>query len=61
MYLTCTIRKDLIDADLSVPIGDTYLHTSEPIPYRWLSDEDGFQVLHNNKWHDAYSIDFDFS
>jgi len=53
-------RADLIEQGLSVPAGEGYLPiTDKGWKYRWLT-EDSFQIKHNGKWADAYSIDFDF-
>jgi hypothetical protein len=53
-------RADLIQQGLCVPAGKSYLPiTDKGWKYRWLS-EDGFQINHNGKWANAYSIDFDF-
>jgi hypothetical protein len=60
----CIVRPDLVAKNLRVPIGDGYpLNASNekrPILYRWLKDDEGFQVFVNEKWQDAESIDFDF-
>ncbi len=52
------IRKDLIEQELSVPVGDDYLFTLEPVKCRWVDDE-FFEVFYNGKWQEAYSIDFE--
>lgn len=59
MSKVAVIRKDLIKDELGVPIGNEYYFESTPLKYRWLSDTD-FQVLFNNKWQSAESIDWDF-
>ncbi|MFQ5686297.1 MAG: hypothetical protein ACE5GV_06515 [Candidatus Scalindua sp.] len=53
------IRKDLVIADLSVPVGDIYYSDKEPLPYRWIAEND-FEVFLNNIWQSADSIDWDF-
>lgn len=57
------IRKDLYDSNVSIPIGDGYYHDLTPLEYRWKredTEKEQFQVLHNSRWKNAYSIDFDF-
>ncbi len=56
----CIVRKDLQKQNLRVPIGIWYYSGSYPLPYRWLKDDEGFQVFYNSQWQDAESIDFDF-
>jgi hypothetical protein len=59
--MECTIREDLKETEL-VPIWlgtDTqYICPTKPIKYRWIYNT--FQVWWENKWYNAYSIDFDF-
>ena len=59
VFPLCRIRNDLLQENLSVPVGDGYLFTERLIPYRWI-DEDIFQVNTDGEWENAYSIDFDF-
>lgn len=57
----CTIRGDLLDDNLRVPVGDSYYGDPNPLHYRYLhDDDDGFQVLYQGKWQVAYTVDFDF-
>jgi len=57
----CIIRKDLQKENLRVPIGTaSYYSGSYPLSYRWLKDDEGFQVFFQGSWQDAESIDFDF-
>lgn len=64
--LFCRVRKDLLKDELGVPIflgqsdKEHHLFTGKKIQYRWLEDTEGFQVKHNGRWYNAYSIDFDF-
>lgn len=59
-YSTTTIRKDLLKKGLSVPVGDEYYGSPNPLPYRWTGEGgDDFQVYHNFKWKFAQSIDFE--
>ncbi len=58
-----TIRKDLQQQELGVPVGEKYLRGSDNYPYRWdFADTDGeqFQIHAWGSWHDAESIDWDF-
>lgn len=52
------VRADLLKSKESVPVGDHYYNESEPLPYRWI--EGSFYIFHNEGWHPAYSIDWDF-
>lgn len=61
------IRFDLQEQGLSVPIGSgrfhQYIDTKEWLPYRWLNedtDDEVFQVMYNDLWEVANSIDFEF-
>lgn len=56
--LLCTIRPDLVDAGLSIPVGNTYIEDGQ-YRYRWLED-DRFQILLNGEWLYAHPIDFVF-
>jgi len=60
----CRIRPDLVEQELSPPVGDNmYLPlTNQTYEYRWLElgKEEFFQVLFDGKWMDATSIDFEF-
>lgn len=56
--LLCVVRPDLVDAGLSVPVGDTYIENGE-YQYRWM-DDDRFQILLNDEWLYAHSADFIF-
>jgi hypothetical protein len=58
----CTVRKDLLEKELGVPVGDVYYSEAESLPYRWSGEEeDKFEVLYEGKWQEAYSIDFEFN
>lgn len=66
---TCTIRKDIQEKSMSVPIGnhtpyhsddDQYYSGSKPLPYKWEGD-DKFFVFHKGTWKEAESIDWDFN
>lgn len=53
-----TIRKDLRESKIAVPIGKKFSLTDKPLLYRWFGNR--FQVKHNGNWKEAESIDFDF-
>jgi hypothetical protein len=56
------IRKDILEEELGVPVGDIFYYDSAPIPSRWINEgqaNEEFQVFFNNEWLEAYSIDFD--
>ena len=53
------IRKDLLEKNLSVPVGNTYYNKKDCLPCRWV-DEDKLEVFLNKEWLSAESIDFDF-
>ncbi len=55
------VRVDLIEKNLAVPVGSDYYGGKEPLPFRWLDDDEGFQILYMGAWVDAQSIDWDFT
>jgi hypothetical protein len=52
------IRKDLQESNLAVHVGKLYYLDSEPLPYRWIGEE--FQVLIDDKWETADSVEWEF-
>ena len=56
--LLCAVRTDLVNAGLSIPVGDTYVRDGT-YQYRWM-DDNRFQILLNGQWLYAYSVDFVF-
>lgn len=56
----CIVRPDLTKRNLSVPVGNTKFGETDAVPYRWLKDDEGFQVFCLGQWRDAESIDFEF-
>lgn len=59
----CIIRPDILKQRLKVCVGfNGRLSTDkdDAIPYRWLKEDEGFQVLIHGRWEDAESIDFNF-
>lgn len=54
----CHIRKDLIEQDLSVPVGNKYLFVKSLVRYKWIGQQ--FYVMAFKSWKKAYSIDFEF-
>jgi len=56
----CVIRPDIIKEHLSVPVKGTNFGGKEAVMYRWLKEDEGFQIHLYGKWRDAESIDFDF-
>lgn len=57
----CTVREDLIEQELAVPIGDEFYCDTAPLLYRWRNNDADFEVFYNGKWQEAYSIDFEFN
>lgn len=53
------VRKDIIEREESVPIGNDYYGEKEPLPYRWFNDKI-FQIFYKGNWQKAESIDWDF-
>lgn len=56
------IRKDLQEQELSVPVGDKYFFGNGKLKSRWQNEDEEnetFQVLYDNQWLDAYSIDWE--
>lgn len=61
LLLTCVIRPDI--REYNIPVGNSYveyLDDNQVFYYRW-KGEDQFQILTNNGFEDAHSIDFDFN
>lgn len=58
----CTIRGDLVEQGLMVEIQDGIrISGNASYRYRWTGDDkDQFQIIYNEEWMDAESIDFDF-
>jgi hypothetical protein len=52
-YSTTLWRHKKESLNVWLSISKTYL-------YRWLDDNEGFQIKYKNKWYFAYSTDFDF-
>jgi hypothetical protein len=67
-YPLAVVRADILEDELSVPVGSGHYDSPEPLPYRWFDPEDDvtiepdndFEVYLNGKWQSAESIDFDF-
>lgn len=57
----CYQRKDLIEKELSIPVGDESIlfKRNQPIQYKRLKD-DTFVIKYKGRWKEAESIDFDF-
>jgi hypothetical protein len=60
--MLCTIRKDLLEDGLKVPVMQhgnlIFIQPKYPIEYRW--NNEVFQIKLGDEWCDAMSIDFDF-
>lgn len=52
------VRKDILEREENVPVGNDYYGENKPLEYRWKGEE--FQVKINGKFQEAESIDFDF-
>jgi hypothetical protein len=62
-YPKAKVREDILEQNLSVPVGEGYYGLPEALAYRWKdadTDEEQFQVYLNGQWQDAQSIDFEF-
>jgi hypothetical protein len=62
-YPQAIVRPDLIERELSVPVGEKFYGSPEPLPYRWKdidTDDEQFQIYLNGEWQDAESIDWNF-
>ena len=62
------IRPDLLEQKLAVPIGEVYYGSKEPLPCRWVdennnvhADGDVFQVCYCGEWLSAQSVDWNFT
>lgn len=56
----CIVRPDLVKKNLKVPVAEGWYNESRPLPYRWLNDDQDFEVFVNGKWQESESIDFEF-
>ena len=60
----CRIRKDLLEDGLMITLimeeEFIYIRTSRKKQYRWINDDEKFQIKHCGKWYNAESIDFEF-
>ena len=57
IHKTASVRADLLDNKLQVPIGNSFYGDKAPLPYRWKGEI--FQIKYKNIWQEAYSIDWD--
>ncbi len=62
-----SIRIELLESELRVPIGDLYYGGSRKLKARWANEngefyEDGecLQVFYRGKWRKAINTDWDF-
>lgn len=53
-----SVRGDLLEYGVKVPVGEGFYGDKFPLPYRWRGNN--FQVKYKNVWEKAYSIDWDF-
>jgi hypothetical protein len=61
----CTIRPDLVEAGLGIPIEGKakvtiYLRGNSKRQYQWTDDSEGFYIKYRGNWCLAQSIDFEF-
>jgi hypothetical protein len=57
----CIIRPDILNKGISIQVGNRLkIDNNDALAYRWLKDDEGFQVLALGAWRDAESIDFEF-
>lgn len=56
--MKCIIRPDIIKDGYLVSIGDHWVASEEIFEYRWIDNQ--FQILFDDKWNNAESIDFTF-
>lgn len=56
----CVLRKDLASKNTQVAVGNRWVSSTYPMKYRWLGEDEGFQIWAHNDWQDAESIDWDF-
>jgi hypothetical protein len=53
------LRKDILEAELSIPIGGEYYFGNKIFRYKY-NKKDEFFVYYKGGWKEADSIDFDF-
>jgi hypothetical protein len=56
--MKCIIRPDIIKDGYLVRIGDEWVASEEIFQYRWIDNQ--FQILFNDEWKNADSVDFTF-
>lgn len=57
----CSIRKDILERGLGVPVGFYYASGKQLYKYRWTGKgAEVFQIWYRGKWNTAESIDFEF-
>lgn len=56
----CIIRPDLFKENVAVYFINRRVKYPFAMLYRWLNDDEGFQVLFKGKWRNEESIDFEF-
>lgn len=56
----CVVRQSILDKGQSVPVGKDYYGEPDSLEYRWVNDDEYFQVLHEGIWQNAESIDWEF-
>lgn len=59
MKQRAVVRKDILEAELSIPIGDEYYFGNKIFRYKY-NKKDEFFVYYKGGWKSAYSTDFDF-
>lgn len=60
-YNSTQVRLDILKNKESVPVGDGYYGEEQRLPYRWVNNDEDFQVYLDGKWQEAQSIDFQFN
>ncbi len=56
----CIVRTDYFKGNQIVYLFNRRIKYPFGILYRWLNDDDGFQIFFKGKWRDEESINFEF-
>ncbi len=54
------VRPDILRCGMAVPVGNDYYSGKQPLPYRWLDDDEAFEIFYDGAWVEAQSIDWEF-
>lgn len=56
----CVLRADLLKKGEAAVVDGSKCDWSYAMPYRWLKEDEGFEIFIHGRFREAESIDFDF-